>query len=252
LEPAESSRQGDRLVFDKDAFATPRNRQIVDPNVQSRLKLIEETIDKYSTPTLLVPVEDLEDFFAAFRSGGANSARTPSQVAIEELSQFLSPESARIWKNFYQTNLGINFTEGKKWFESLLHNAKSCPSELVDEVAERLVRFLLSYVFYVDMIITTIQKPTHVVVNRSLSFHLAMASFKHLTPQYLKDDDFLNARPKKHLAFLFIFLSRWVASDEYYRSSDLCDRYELSRSAKSYFNFIFANTRDNLTKRLPR
>ncbi|PLW35422.1 hypothetical protein PCASD_13977 [Puccinia coronata f. sp. avenae] len=164
LEPAESSRQGDRLVFDKDAFATPRNRQIVDPNVQSRLKLIEETIDKYSTPTLLVPVEDLEDFFAAFRSGGANSARTPSQVAIEELSQFLSPESARIWKNFYQTNLGINFTEGKKWFESLLHNAKSCPSELVDEVAERLVRFLLSYVFYVDMIITTIQKPTHVVI----------------------------------------------------------------------------------------
>ncbi|PLW36493.1 hypothetical protein PCANC_19257, partial [Puccinia coronata f. sp. avenae] len=161
VDTAQSSGQSSvhQLVFDKAVFATPPD-QDTKANDKSRLRLIENEIDKSPTSTLIVPIEAMQDFLKLFHSPRpTTSQHTPSQMAAWEMDIFLT-RSAEIWKTFYQKQLGINFISEKKWFLQILDQIH--PNQKVDKsVVDDLVNFFLCYIFFVDMILTTIRKPTY-------------------------------------------------------------------------------------------
>ncbi|PLW35271.1 hypothetical protein PCASD_13677 [Puccinia coronata f. sp. avenae] len=164
VDTAQSSGQSSvhQLVFDKAVFATPPD-QDTKANDKSRLRLIENEIDKSPTSTLIVPIEAMQDFLKLFHSPRpTTSQHTPSQMAAWEMDIFLT-RSAEIWKTFYQKQLGINFISEKKWFLQILDQIH--PNQKVDKsVVDDLVNFFLCYIFFVDMILTTIRKPTYMAV----------------------------------------------------------------------------------------
>jgi hypothetical protein len=265
LEPAESSRQvasrhnhevpdeprRHGLYFDKAAFATPSDNH-KDRNVQSKLKLIEKTMDQYSTSTLMIPIEDMETFLHAFHSPSNHprAGRTPSEAAASRMINFFLPESVNLWKIAYQKRLGIDFAGAKERFRQVLGHGY--PGRINDAQMQddRLVNFYLCYIFFVDMILTTIRKPTNVMVDTSQSFQAAIARFEDLAQKQLHDPEFPSNNNKKTITYLLKFISDWMASDDTYRSSCLFHQSELSKFAKAYFSFLFAHSIENLTNRL--
>jgi hypothetical protein len=246
-----------QLVFDRDVFATSRNKEI-ESNAKSRLDLIEERMKRCSIGShpdhtiLMLPIEDLSTFLASFRSckQDPHSTHKPSDVAGIEMEKFFHFQSADIWRAVYGKRLGIDFIALKEWLVKVLRVPyPRRPRENVTFMANRLEGFFLCYMFFVDMILTTICKPTHAVVDRSHSFHAAVASFEQLTEQTLNRQGTFLRNASQRSTHLFEFLAHWVNSDEDLRSSHLLSRSEISINSKAYFNFLFSDSIDNLTTR---
>ncbi|PLW42033.1 hypothetical protein PCANC_13131 [Puccinia coronata f. sp. avenae] len=67
------------------------------------------------------------------------------------------------------------------------------------------------------MILTTIRKPTNVMVDTSQSFQAAIARFEDLAQKQLHDPEFPSNNNKKTITYLLKFISDWMASDDTYR-----------------------------------
>ncbi|PLW10060.1 hypothetical protein PCANC_22846 [Puccinia coronata f. sp. avenae] len=253
-----------QLVFNMDAFEAPADDSETRRNALSRFKVIQNTIQKFgdahshptgqNQATLMVPIEYMKKFFKYFHSNKKHpfAPRTPSDVAVKEMNKFLLPESAKVWRTVYGNRLGIDFIAANEWFTQELR--KHYPRDEINlKVVDKLDKFLLAYIFFVDMILTTVRKPPHLIVNRSQSFRAAMASFEQLTEQLLSGGPLIFGNDSSRQASLFTFLAHWMDSDAAYKSSYLFDSHsQLSMHSKAYFNFLFSNSIHNLTTRFAR
>ncbi|PLW53686.1 hypothetical protein PCANC_04302 [Puccinia coronata f. sp. avenae] len=189
---SEKESQEHRLIFDKDAFPTPSN-EVEDQPLKSKLKLINSKIEEHSTrshsypPTLMFSINELREFILKFQSAGSSS-RKSSRVVSEAMNDLVLPESAATWKTVYEKRLGIDFEKAREWFLKLWEKRSPNKRHLDHLAPEKLVRFLLCYIFFVDMILTTIPKvePTEVVADRIQSFRAAVSCFEELVQQTLE------------------------------------------------------------------
>ncbi|PLW33867.1 hypothetical protein PCANC_15026 [Puccinia coronata f. sp. avenae] len=170
-----------KLIFDKNAFANRLNK-VEEENVRNRLQFIEETIDKYSTrssantPTLMLPRDDLSDFINSFisvKNRPRSNAFQPSTVVSKAITNFLEPVPANFWRSVYHKRLGIDFGAVTQWLEEALRKYNPSPAFMIPRTAERLEQYFLVYIFFVDMIMTTIDLKA--ADDRIQSFHTAVS-----------------------------------------------------------------------------
>ncbi|PLW30073.1 hypothetical protein PCASD_17408 [Puccinia coronata f. sp. avenae] len=170
-----------QLRFDQDAFEILDNE-----DSDTRLELIKSTIIKHSAhsqfhpPTLTLPNMDAYNFVGTFNSNvhRSEAAGKPSEDAGEAIERYLASPSSSIWKAVYENRLGIDFEAIGKVF--LATSEKHLTEKRAPAVADRFTQFFLVYLFFVDMLLTTIPKPTGVVIDRIRSFHTAVTCFDNL------------------------------------------------------------------------
>jgi hypothetical protein len=250
------------LVFDKDAFATATSEpdesetEREKEKIRSRLQMIQDEIDDYSTPpTLKLPRKKLSTFITSFHCkkelpkdpARVRRVSQPSGVINKAITRFLKPDSSKIWKAVYHGRLEINFHAARIWFSKALGMYLPSDAELIKRMSDRLENCLLLYIFFVDMILTTIAPEA--VVNRSHSFHTAVDCFEKHFPQTLSKlkREFMLDDSSKKIAFVYDQLSNWMASDETYRTSVVLTDSQITSFWKAYFSFVFSYSIDDLT-----
>jgi hypothetical protein len=111
-------------------------------------------------------------------------------------------------------------------------------------------QMFVAYIFFVDMIVTLLPKPSGVTVDRMQAFRTAVNCFEIVTKEAMKEKPFL--RKATTIGFVWRCLSSWIVQHGQYQSTlKVPDRViEGDYVWKTVFNFIFAHSINSLTLKL--
>ncbi|PLW10804.1 hypothetical protein PCANC_23730 [Puccinia coronata f. sp. avenae] len=245
-----------QLVFHKNVFKIPDS---LDELHNEKKKLFEQIFDQRqreshsgSNPCgFLLKGDEVRPFSQNFKRVTTNPPERaekipkPSALLPKELNKFFS--SLKIWMNVYHKRLGIDFTAVQKWTtETLLKEPIMPPPETANMIKD----FFISYLFFVDTIITILPETSGHVVNRIEAFRTAVTCFEKHTDKLVPQQQLslLNLKSFR-LQLLWSYLEHWLTQDENYKlQAPFWDgnKKESQPVWKTVFNFILLYSIDSL------
>jgi hypothetical protein len=228
-------------IYDTPAFVE-RKRCIV--NIMS-----ERAKSRPNLSILTIHSQDMRNIERAFIRNPAPlnclKAPSPSVLAMKRITDCFIKSTK--WMMVYEKRLGINFAISEQW---ILHASEASSAGLTVRMTGKVNQMFVAYIFFVDMIITLLPKPSGVTVDRMQAFRTAVNCFEIVTKEAMKEKPFL--RKATTIGFVWRCLSSWIVQHGQYQSTlKVPDRViEGDYVWKTVFNFIFAHSINSLTLKL--
>ncbi|PLW10811.1 hypothetical protein PCANC_23729 [Puccinia coronata f. sp. avenae] len=251
-----------QLVFHTDVFKIPDfvDADSVDELHIKRKELFEKYVDRRQRESrsgsnlagfLLKRYEVLE-FSQSLSGETAKPAKRtkkilrPSFLLPKEINKLFS--SSKIWMNVYHRRLEIDFEALQKWTQETLLMS---PIRFPPGTTDLMMKFFISYLFFVDTVITVLPETRQAVVNRIEAFRTAVTCFEQHTDKLIAQEQLSPSKLKElRLQLLWSYIEHWLIHDESYKlQPHLWDENptKLRIIWKTIFNFILTYSTDSLT-----
>jgi hypothetical protein len=233
-----------QLVFDQSVFQVTSDELSKIFGIPKIMEgLIRTHFDRNSDPPVLMIenghtnafMQDYQFYQKKLRtqareSSALSSIYKPSDLLVVGLQKL--DFNSKVWTAFYKQRLGaVQLPLARR------------------EVRDRLKRVLLSYVFFIDIIITILRNPSGKLLDRNQVFGRALIFFEAYTKQSMPLHTIWDG-PTNRGEYAWKYIENWMVQDPDYMFSEIHFDGKLNTVWKGVFNSIFAYSIDGFTKRI--